>query len=123
MAETPEKVESFINELFSACHPAALRDFDRLRDFARGKGHSGEIERWDWAYYSEKLKKVLYNIDDEILKAVFKSGERSKCNFWIGIKLYGLHFSENKKIPVYHSEVKTWEVTDHDGSLLCNFIH
>lgn len=118
MAETPEKVELFINELFSACHPAALRDFNRLRDFAGANGHSGEIERWDWAYYSEKLKKVLYNIDDEILKPYFNLEKVQNAIFGLAFKLYGLSFSENKKIPVYHSEVQAWEVTDHDGSLL-----
>ena len=62
MAENPEKVEAFLKELFSASHPAALRDFNRLRDFAEKKGHTGEIERWDWAYFSEKLKKDIFDL-------------------------------------------------------------
>jgi peptidyl-dipeptidase Dcp len=121
MAETPEKVESFLVKLFSASHPAALRDFDRLRVFAVESRHSGEIERWDWAYYSEKLKKALYDIDDEILKPYFSLEKVEKAIFDLALKLYGIKFSENNKIPVYHSEVKTWEVSDHDGSLLAIF--
>jgi peptidyl-dipeptidase Dcp len=118
MAETPEKVSSFIEELFSASHPAALRDFNRLRDFAESKGHSGEIERWDWAYYSEKLKKALYDIDDEILKPYFNLENVQKAIFDLASKLYGLKFSENTAIPIYHAEVRTWEVADYEGKLL-----
>ena len=121
MAETPEKVESFLDDLYSSSHPAALRDFTRLRDFARANGLSGEFERWDWAYYSEKLKKVLYDIDDEMLKPYFNLEKVQKAIFDLASKLYGLKFSENNKIPVYHPEVKTWEVTDTDGSLLAIF--
>jgi peptidyl-dipeptidase Dcp len=118
MAETPDKVISFLEELYTASHPAAIRDFERLRDFATENGHSGDLERWDWAYYSEKLKKALYDIDDEILKPYFSLEKVQNAIFDLASKLYGLKFSENNEIPVYHSEVKTWEVCDHDGSLL-----
>jgi peptidyl-dipeptidase Dcp len=118
MADTPEKVELFLNELFTASHPAAVRDFKRLKEFARGKGHLDEFERWDWAYYSEKLKKVLYDIDDEILKPYLSLEKVQKAIFDLASNLFGIKFSENNKIPVYHSEVKTWEVSDCDGSLL-----
>ena len=71
MADTPEKVEQFLEELYKASRPAALRDFENIRSFAEKQGHEGSIERYDWAYYSEKLKKKLYDIDDEILKPYF----------------------------------------------------
>jgi peptidyl-dipeptidase Dcp len=118
MAETPEKVEQLLDNLFSASHPAALRDYERLRDFAIENGHSGTIERWDWAYYSEKLKKALYEIDDEILKPYFMLENVEKAIFDLASKLYGIKFSENKLIPVYHFEVKVWEVYDRYGRLL-----
>ena len=118
MAETPEKVKLFLDDLYSASHPAALRDFKKLKDFAEENGHSGEIERWDWAYYSEKLKKALYDIDDEILKPYFSLEKVQKAIFDLASKLYGIKFSKNNKIPVYHSEVKTWEVSDSHGSFL-----
>jgi peptidyl-dipeptidase Dcp len=121
MAETPEKAERFLDDLFLASHPASIRDFEKLRAFAAEKGHSGELERWDWAYYSEKLKKALYDIDDEILKPYLSLDKVQKAIFDLASKLYGLKFSENDKIPVYHSEVKTWEVSDNDGSLLAIF--
>ena len=118
MAETPENVNLFLDKLFSASHPAAIRDYNRLRDFALRNGHSGEIERWDWAYYSEKLKKALYDIDDEILKPFFTLENVRKAIFDLASKLYKIRFLENKSIPVYHAEVETWEVYDSDDSLL-----
>ena len=64
MAEKPEKVESFLQDLYSASHNAAKRDFENIKGFAAELGHKEKIERWDWAYYSEKLKKARYDIDD-----------------------------------------------------------
>jgi peptidyl-dipeptidase Dcp len=118
MAETPENVDLFLDKLFSASHPAAIRDYNRLKDFAAKNGHSGELERWDWAFYSEKLKKVLYNIDDEILKPFFRLENVQKAIFDLATKLYGIKFVENNLIPVYHPEVKTWEVHDSSDSFL-----
>jgi peptidyl-dipeptidase Dcp len=121
MAETSENVELFLDNLFAASHPAALRDYNRLKEYAIKNGHQGEIERWDWAYYSEKLKKELYDIDDEILKPYFRLENVEKAIFDLAGALYSIRFVENKSIPVYHPEVKTWEVYDRDGSLLAIF--
>jgi peptidyl-dipeptidase Dcp len=118
MAESPLKVESFLEELYKAAHPAALRDFENLKIFASENGHTGILEKWDWGYYSEKLKKALYNIDDEILKPYFSLQQVQKAIFDLATTLYGIRFVENNKIPVYHNEVKTWEVFDQDDSLL-----
>jgi peptidyl-dipeptidase Dcp len=121
MADTPDKVMDFLEKLFSASHTAALRDFERLREFASKNGLTGNPGRWDWAYYSEKLKKSLYNIDDEILKPYFSLEKVQNAIFDLASKLYGLTFTENKAIPVYHSEVKTWEVRDNNKSLVAIF--
>ncbi len=118
MADTPEKVEIFLEELYQASKPAALRDFERISHFAESLGHEGAIERYDWAFYSEKLKKKLYNIDDEILKPYFNLEKVENAIFGLAGTLYGLRFSENKTIPVYHPEVKTFEVHDQDGTFL-----
>jgi peptidyl-dipeptidase Dcp len=118
MADMPSKVESFLEELYTASHPAALRDFENLKIFASENGHQGELERWDWAYYSEKLKKARYDIDDEILKPYFSLEKVQKAIFDLATTLYGIRFVENKKVPVYHHEVKTWEVIDRDDSFL-----
>ena len=118
MADTPEKVEIFLEELYQASKPAALRDLGHIRSFAESLGHKGAIERYDWGYYSEKLKKKLYDFNDEILKPYFSLEKVENAIFGLAGKLYGIRFSEDKTIPVYHPEVKTFEVYDLDNTFL-----
>lgn len=116
MAENPEKVESFLEELYSASHNAAIRDFENLKIFASGLGFNDKLERWDWAYFSEKLKKARYNIDDEILKPYFSLEKVKEAIFGLASRLYGLRFIRNDTIPVYHKEVIAYEVFESDNS-------
>lgn len=116
MAENPEKVKSFLEDLFSDSHNAAIRDFENLKVFASGLGYTDKIERWDWAYYSEKLKKARYNIDDEILKPYFSLDKTKEAIFGLASRLYGLRFSRNDNIPVYHHEVIAYEIFESDNS-------
>lgn len=118
MASVPSKVNELLEELYEASKPAAYRDLENIRSFASGAGHQGEIERWDWAYYSEKLKKKLYDFDDELLKPFFLLENVEKAIFKLAKTLYGLTFIRNHKIPLYHSEVKTFEVYDKNDSFL-----
>lgn len=118
MADTPEKVEIFLEELYRASKPAALRDFEHIRSFALSQGHTDKIERYDWAFYSEKLKKKLYDIDDEILKPYFSLNNVETAVLGLATSLYGLSFIRNITIPVYNPEVKTFEVYDHDDAFL-----
>jgi peptidyl-dipeptidase Dcp len=118
MADTPAKVEKFLNELDIASKPAALRDYEAISKFAEESGQTDAVERWDWAYYSEKLKKKLYDIDDEILKPYFSLEKVENAIFNLAALLYGIRFSRNNTIPVYHPEVKTYEVYDQDNTLL-----
>lgn len=118
MAETPQKVETFLNHLYDESQKGATRDYNNLRNFATGEGHKGELERWDWAFYSEKLKKKLYNIDDETLKPYFSLEKVENAIFDLANTLYGIRFVLNNTIPVYHPEVKTFEVYDKDDSFL-----
>jgi peptidyl-dipeptidase Dcp len=118
MADTTDKVMSFLEELHSASLPAAKRDFENLFNFASSTGHTGLIKRWDWAFFSEKLQKAKYDIDDEILKPYFKLENVENAIFKLATDLYGIKFRINERIPVYHPEVKTWEVSDSDGRFL-----
>jgi peptidyl-dipeptidase Dcp len=118
MADTPEKVGMFLEELFNASKPAAFRDLNNIKKFAAENGFTGQLERWDWAFYSEKLKKDLYDIDDEILKPFFSLDKVETAIFSLAARLYGIRFSINKNIPVYHPEVKTYEVYDRDDTFL-----
>jgi peptidyl-dipeptidase Dcp len=118
MADTPMKVENFLEELFTAAKLAAARDFDNVRKFAAGNGLTGPLHRWDWAYFSEKLKKKLYDIDDEILKPYFSLEKVEKAIFNLAGTLFGIRFSENRSIPLYHPDVKTYEVYDGNDTFL-----
>jgi peptidyl-dipeptidase Dcp len=118
MADTPIKVETFLNQLHDASKPAARRDFDNLRKYASENGYNGEIERWDWAFYSEKLRKAEYDIDDEVLKPYFVLENAEEAIFRLATTLYGITFIRNESVPVYHKEVKSWEVLDRDSSFL-----
>jgi len=118
MADTREKVEKFLNELYLASKPAAFRDFNKVRQFAENYQHEGSLQRYDWAYYSEKLKKKLYDIDDEILKQYLSLEKVETAVLNLATSLYGIRFILNNTIPVYHPEVKTFEVYDGDGTFL-----
>ena len=118
MADKPEKVNGFLETLYDSSKTAAFRDFENIRICAGKNGHKGPLERWDWPYYSEKLKKELYNIDDEILKPYFRLEYAEKAVFDLASSLYGISFRQNFTIPIYNPDVKTFEVYDRDGSLL-----
>lgn len=118
MAETAEKAETFLAELHSASRPAAIRDLEKVIQYAAENGFIGEPERWDWAHYSEKLQKAQFDIDDEVLKPYFVLENAERGIFELAETLYGIRFVPNSNIPVYHHEVKTWEVRDADGTFL-----
>jgi peptidyl-dipeptidase Dcp len=118
MAETPRKAESFLDDLYSASHEAAGRDYRNIAGFAAGMGHNDRIERWDLAFWSEKLKKEKHKIDDEILKPYFPLDKVTDAIFSLCNRLFGLRFERSNSIPVYHEEVIVYEVFDRDDSLL-----
>jgi peptidyl-dipeptidase Dcp len=122
MADTPAKVNRFLDELYTESRQAALRDFNKISSFAEECGHEGRIERWDWAFYSEKLKKKLFDIDDEILKPYFRLENVESAIFGLANTLYGIRFIPNNTVPVYHPEVKTFEVYDRENTFLALFL-
>lgn len=118
MAETPEKVNSFLTQLLAASHPHALAEKKEVEEFARRNGFTGELQRWDWSYYSNKLKQDKYALDDEMLKPYFKLENVQQGVFGLANQLYGLTFKEVNNIPLYHEDVKTFEVYDRNGEFL-----
>ena len=118
MADSPSKVITFLDELHAASRKAGEKDYNAVLKFAEDLGHTGILERWDWAYFSEKLKMKKYDIDDEKLKPYFTLEKVQNAIFDLAGKLYGLKFVENNSIPLYHPEVKTMEVLDEDGTHL-----
>jgi peptidyl-dipeptidase Dcp len=112
MAETPGKVIRFLDELHQESKPFAVKEFAEVQEFAEKLGFQGSIQRWDWAYYSEKLKSERYNFTDEEVKPYLQLEKVIDGVFSLAQKLYGLRLQENKNIEVYHEEVTAYEVFD-----------
>ncbi len=121
MAETPEKVHEFLNELLEKAKPAAEREFKQLEDFAKELDGIEQLQKWDGSYYSEKLKQKLFDLDDEKLKPYFKLENVIAGVFKVAEKLFGLKFEEVSDIDTYHDEVKTYKVKDTNGNLISLF--
>lgn len=121
MAEHPAKVYEFMNELLVKAKPAAESEFMELQDFARELDGISQLEKWDGAYYSEKLKQKLFNLDDEVLKPYFKLDQVVAGVFKVAEKLYGLRFREVDDVEKYHEEVKTYKVFDAAGKFVSLF--
>ncbi len=122
MAGSKDKVQSFLDELVAYAKPAAEKQLAELNTYAKAHGFMGNrVEQWDYSYYSEKLKKEKFSLDDETLKPYFKLENVLDGVFAITNKLYGLTFKENKSIPVYNPEVRAYEVFDRDGKFVAVF--
>ncbi|MEL0644679.1 M3 family metallopeptidase [Olleya sp. Ti.3.14] len=121
MAQTPEKVNTFLQDLLVKAKPAALREFAELEDFAKELDNLDRLEKWDAAYYSEKLKQKLFNLDDEQLKPYFKLENVIDGAFQVANKLFGLQFKKIDTIDKYHEDVMTYEVLDENNQLVSIF--
>ena len=121
MAKTPEKVLEFLTELLEKAKPAAQSEFKKLEDFAKELDGIDQLEKWDAAYYSKKLKQKLFDLDDEKLKPYFKLENVIEGVFEIAHKLYQLNFKEVYDVDTYHKDVKTYEVTDHNKNFIALF--
>ena len=112
MAENPQKVNSFLEDLLQTSMPYAKQDLKAVQDYANAHGFSGNLNRWDFSFYSEKLQKEKYDISPELLKPYFNLEYVKNGIFELASKLYNLEFRENKQIPVYHNDVQVYEVYD-----------
>jgi peptidyl-dipeptidase Dcp len=121
MAQNPEKVQSFLNDLLEKAKPAAQKEFAELTAFAAALDGLESLEKWDGAYYSEKLKQKLFSLDDEILKPYFKLENVLNGAFTVAEKLFGITFKEVFDIEKYHDDVQTFEVLDFEEKLVAVF--
>ncbi len=121
MAESPEKVMNFLDEIQKYGKPGAERDVQEVAAYAKKIDGLTDLQRWDFGYYSEKLKKEKYTIDDELLKPYFKLENVVDGVFKTANKLFGLNFKENTEIDTYHPDVTVYEVTDADGKEVAIF--
>ena len=121
MAQNPEKVKLFLNDLLEKAKPAAHREFAELIAFAAALDGIDQLQKWDGAYYSEKLKQKLFCLDDELLKPYFKLENVLNGAFSVAEKLFGITFKEVFDIDKYHNDVQTFEVLDFEGQLVAIF--
>ena len=121
MAESPKNVQKFLNELLEKAKPAAKREFENLEQFAKDLDGIDQLQKWDGAYYSEKLKQKLFSLDDELLKPYFKLENVINGAFTIANKLFDLKFEEIDTIDKYHDDVLTYKVTDSKGDFIAIF--
>ena len=121
MSGSPEKVTAFLNDLLEKAKPVATKEFGELEKFAKSLDNIDHLEKWDSAYYSEKLKNKLFNLDDEKLKPYFKLENVIAGVFEVAKKLFGLSFKQVTTIDTYHGDVKTYEVTDQHNNFIAIF--
>ena len=119
MAENSTNVYKLLNELLEAYTPTAYQEVEEVKNLAKElEGEDFELMPWDWAYYSEKLKEKKFNLNEEELRPYFELKNVIQGVFGLATRLYGITFKENPDIPVYHPDVKAYEVHDKDGSFL-----
>ncbi len=122
MASNVRNVYRLLDQLIDAYKPAAVKEIDEIEKLARrmeGKGF--KLEPWDMSFYSHKLQLKKFNIDSEMLRPYFELSRVIQGVFGLATRLYGITFKENAALPVYHPDVKAYEVFDKDGSFLAVF--
>ena len=122
MASSVKNVYKLFNDLISAYKPQAIKELKEVEQFAKEmEGDAFEMQPWDFGYSSHKLQLQKYNIDSEMLRPYFELSKVIEGVFGLANRLYGISFKENNEIPVYHQDVKAYDVFDTDGSYLAVF--
>lgn len=115
MAEKPENVYNLLNQLIDAYKPVAEQEMAEVQAYATAHGAYFRLMPWDMSYYNNKLKTEKFSVNDDLVRPYFELENVKRGVFGLAGKLYGLHFTKNTKIPVYHPEVEAWDVTDAKG--------
>jgi peptidyl-dipeptidase Dcp len=118
MAKTPKTVYDFLTTVWTPALAKAKVEAAELQKLMDAEGKGEKLEAWDWWYYSEKLRKSKFNLDEEALKPYFKLENVRQGVFDLSSKLYGLKFKKLEGMPIYHPDVEVFEVNDADGSLI-----
>lgn len=119
MAENSRNVYQLLNQLLEAYTPTVHKELEEIQSLAKElEGNDFQLMPWDWAYYSRILKEKKFNFDEEALRPYFELNKVIEGVFGLATKLYGIHFQENKDIPVYHPDVNAYEVYDKDNRFL-----
>lgn len=121
MAKTPERVNDFLAQIWKAALPFAKAEAAAQQQVINKEGGKFKLQPWDWWYYTEKIKKEKYDLDDEVIRPYFKIDNVIEGMFYVANRLYDLEFTERNDIPKYHPEVNTYEVKrngEHVGILM-----
>jgi peptidyl-dipeptidase Dcp len=118
MAQNPDNVYKFLNGIWGPALTQAKKELAELQAIAKKEGQNIKLEPWDWWYYAEKVRKEKYALDEEVLKPYFQADSVRNGVFAVANKLFGINFSQRTDVPVYQQDVKAYEVTDTDGSLI-----
>ena len=122
MAKTPEAAQKFMNALVPPATANAAAEAKEIQHLLDAQQSEGAVQPWDWAYYSEQVRKAKYNIDQAQVKPYFELNQVLLNGvFYAANQLYGLTFTERTDIPVYHPDVQVFEVRDADGKPLALF--
>jgi len=124
MAKTPEAALKFVRDLVPAATANARAEGDAIQAMIASEGATFQLEPWDWDRYAEKVRKARYDLDEEQIKQYFELGNVLQHGmFYAATQLYGITFTERNDIPVYHPDVRVFEVLDADGSPLTLFYY
>ena len=121
MAKNPAGVYGLLNKLWAPARDMALKEAAVLQDQIKAEGGDFTLAPGDWRYYTEKVRKAKYDLDDQALRPYFKLDDVQQGAFHVANRLYGITFTPRPDLPVYHPEVKAWEVKDADGTHLSIF--
>jgi peptidyl-dipeptidase Dcp len=115
MAKTPEAVRSLLDEVWAPALRRALADRDALQALLQAEGKNFTLAPWDWRYYAEKLRKLRCDVDEAAIKPYLELGQIIEAAFYTANRLFGLTFEPRHDVPVWHPDVRVWEVRDQTG--------
>jgi peptidyl-dipeptidase Dcp len=115
MAKTPEAVRGLLERVWKPARARALADRDQLQAMITEEGGNFALAPWDWRYYAEKLRQAKANFDDGAIKPYLVLDHMIEAAFDCATRLFGITFTERKDVPVWHPDVRVWEVRDRDG--------
>ena len=115
MAKKPENVYKFLNDIMTPVMRKGRAEVEEMQELIDEEGGNFKLQPWDWWYYSEKIYKNKFDLDEEVFRPYFKLENVLEGAFTLANRLYGITFTERNNIPIYHPEVKVYEVKEADG--------
>ena len=115
MAKTPQAVRSLLEQVWEPARRHAIADRDALQELVQAEGKNFKLAPWDWRYYAEKLRKLRCDVDEATIKPYFQLERIIEAAFYTANRLFGLSFQQREDIPVWHEDVRVWQVRDAQG--------